>query len=483
VAIPQETSKTIVDLKRQKKTSKNSKSGPEVAQWPKSALPREKRGKQQKKARGENPKSGPVVGTVGKGDVRYWQSNVVRRTYKSGEAVAKVTSWCARMQHQGRREWFNLGTSNQAVAALKAKDIYAFLQLNGWEATRTKYKPKTVVLFKTDATVGEFLDELSTRADSKSKTLEGYAIAFRKIVADIIGLSHGRGGGKKKRNVWREKIHAVRLASITPSKVQRWKLDFVARAGSDPAKQRVARISANTFIRRAKSLFAQDMVKHLETVVLPSPLPFAGVDFYKRTSMRYRSSFDVATLIKQAEEDLSVAEPEQFKIFLLGVMAGLRRNEIDKLQWSAFRWDQGAIRIEATKWFHPKSEDSLGDVEIDPELVAIFRGYRAKAKGSFVIESSVKPRLDVGWEHYRCTSIFEGLIEWLHGNGVESTHPLHTLRKEFGSQIAAKHGIYAASRLLRHADIHTTASHYLDKKTRITAGLGGMLGTSNVVSL
>jgi len=29
-------------------------------------------------------------------------------------------------------------------------------------------------------------------------------------------------------------------------------------------------------------------------------------------------------------------------------LAGLRRNEIDKLPWSAFRWDEGVIRIERT---------------------------------------------------------------------------------------------------------------------------------------
>jgi hypothetical protein len=57
-------------------------------------------------------------------------------------------------------------------------------------------------------------------------------------------------------------------------------------------------------------------------------------------------------------------------VFLLAVMAGLRRREIDTLEWSAFRWERGTIRIGRTKWFHPKSEDSIGDVEVDPELIA-----------------------------------------------------------------------------------------------------------------
>jgi integrase len=180
-------------------------------------------------------------------------------------------------------------------------------------------------------------------------------------------------------------------------------------------------------------------------------------------------------LIEAAKKELAPSKPEQFKVFLLAVMAGLRWREIDTLEWSAFRWDSGIVRIEPTKWFHPKSEDSIGDVEIDPELVEVFRRYHAEARGPFVIASKVKPRLDVQWEHYRCTSIFESLIAWLRGKGVTTKTLLHSLRKEFGSKVAAEHGIYAASRLLRHADITTTAQYYLDKKKRVTSGLGQLL--------
>ena len=50
----------------------------------------------------------------------------------------------------------------------------------------------------------------------------------------------------------------------------------------------------------------------------------------------YRSGFNVEALLESAREELATAKPEQWKIFLLGAMAGLRRNEIDKLPWSAF---------------------------------------------------------------------------------------------------------------------------------------------------
>ena len=50
-----------------------------------------------------------------------------------------------------------------------------------------------------------------------------------------------------------------------------------------------------------------------------------------------------------------------------------------------------------------------------------------------------------------------------------SKRPIHELRKEVGPLISDEHGIYAASRFMRHADIRITAASYLDKKKRIVA--------------
>jgi hypothetical protein len=96
----------------------------------------------------------------------------------------------------------------------------------------------------------------------------------------------------------------------------------------------------------------------------------------------------MATLLESARMELATAHPEQYKIFLLGAMTGLRRNDIDKLPWSAFRWNEGVIRIQATEFFRPKSHDSEGDVLVDPELLEIFRGHYARRKSDFVVESA-----------------------------------------------------------------------------------------------
>jgi hypothetical protein len=112
--------------------------------------------------------------------------------------------------------------------------------------------------------------------------------------------------------------------------------------------------------------------------------PRQGIKFEPKQTTFYRSSLNIEMLIDAAREELSSEEPEAFKVFLLAVMVGLRRREIDLLEWSAFRLEQKVVRIEPTSYFEAKREYSYGDVEVDPELLELFRGYRARATSNFV---------------------------------------------------------------------------------------------------
>ena len=157
-------------------------------------------------------------------------------------------------------------------------------------------------------------------------------------------------------------------------------------------------------------------------------------------------------------------------------MAGLRRNEIDVLPWSAFQWNEGVIRIETTRHYRPKSHNSEGDVRVDPELLELFRGYHARRKSEFVIESdSPPPPFDAPYGVYRCMNEMRALLAWLRARGVVSKTPLHTLRKEFGSLINARYGLLAASEQLRHGGIGVTARHYVENRSRSVLGFGHLL--------
>jgi integrase len=402
----------------------------------------------------------------------YWEDAIFQR--RAGG------NWWVQIQHAGRREKFSLATPVKAAAAARARDSYQTLVVKGWHEALREFKPQSTALPRDASTVGEFLDELKEKADLKQKTLEGYAVALRKIVADAFDIDGGREkydyrtGGYQR---WLERVHAIKLAALTPDVVQQWKRSFLARAADDPIRSRAAKISVNSFLRRAKSLFAPDVIKHLSRVQLPSPLPFERVSFEPRQLMRYRSTINVEKLTRDAHEELAQNDSPSFLAFLLALGAGLRRIEIDRLEWSAFRWNDNVIRIEPTEHFDVKTEHSIGDVSIDAELMSMMHGYAARARSNFVIESRNLPRKRATFENYRAQNVFERLSAWLRSKGVSAPKPIHELRKESGSMVNRKHGLTAAKDFLRHADVAITAAHYIDRARQATSGLGALLAT------
>jgi integrase len=421
-----------------------------------------------------------VLGHFSKYDIRYWQRAVFRQTYTRNGKTLLTKGWAMKIAHEGRRETFPLDTPNKAAAAARARDIYLSLAGAGWEVTLARYKRAKALTREGETsgphTVGQFLDE-AFRTASNQQTVESYAKKFRQIVAEIFDLSEGkekhdscRGGTEK----WLTKVHAVKLEEVTPARVEEWKRSFLAKAGSDPMALRRTRISANSMLRQARSLFSPKRLRHLQ-VSLPRPLPFEGVQFEPRQSIKYRSEIDLVKLIKTAKAKLRDSSPEEYKVFLLAVGAGLRKKEIDLLEWSSFRWDENVIRIEPTRYFHPKSEDSIADLPIDREVMNVFRGYYERVKGIFVIKSRRAPVPAKPRQYYRCNAVFDRLMEWLRKQGVNGPKPLHTLRKEYGSLLTRSYGIHAASRALRHADLRTTSEHYSDSTARVTPGIGRLL--------
>jgi integrase len=403
----------------------------------------------------------------------YWRKRIFQPSYvRDGQRIISP-NFCIELQHAGERRRWSLGPGTRETAAARARSIFIYLTANGWPATIAKFKPQSAP--QSDVTAGAYLEAARRTCDLNPKTFAGYSCALVKICADLGGFSDDRRkfGDGKAHKIWREKVLSIKLSSLTADRIQEWKVAFLSRAGSDPISQRSAKVSVNSFLRCAKSLFSPRIITHVK-LELPTPLPFAGCQFEPRPSSKYRSTFDITQLVRTATEALAPTDPEAYKVFLLASMVGLRRKEIDLLEWSAFRWEEGTIRIETTEHFAAKSEDSLGDVAVDPQVMDAFRGYLATSQGAFVIQSSQSPR-SVAYNFYRCEEAFGRLIAWLRSQGVRSLKPLHTLRKEFGSAVNATHGIHAASRALRHSAVAVTDQYYTDNRKRVTSGLGVLL--------
>jgi integrase len=357
-----------------------------------------------------------------KNDKRYWTKKVSFHT-------ANCRTYSVSIQHARERRRIGLRTSDREHAGALALKFYQRLRADGWDATLRWWKGDLHDAPKSDVTVGEFIQAVSERSIFRPKTLQSYVSAFRQVVGDIVDESN------------RESRDRIKLRTITPEKVEAWRVEFIRKRGANPLKEKSARVSVSSLLLRAKQLFSSDMIARVKNdVELPVVLPFAGIKVESAPMPRYRATFDMIELLEAAQRELADDRPEEFKILLLAAMAGLRRNEADTLLWSAVRFDENVIRIEATEFYRPKSSNSEGDVIVDAELMEIFRGYFARRKGDFVIESNFEP--------------------------VAHDEP---------------YGLLAASEQLRHANIQTSARHYIENRRRSTPGLGRLLRSERTI--
>jgi hypothetical protein len=92
-----------------------------------------------------NKKSGEetrFLSHFSKTDFRYWNEAVFRKRYTKGGRQLFTKEWYARIQHDGRRDFFPLQTADGAAAASRARDTYRHLISQGFGPTLAKYKPE-----------------------------------------------------------------------------------------------------------------------------------------------------------------------------------------------------------------------------------------------------------------------------------------------------------------------------------------------------
>lgn len=418
---------------------------------------------------------------LSKGDSRYWLRRGKLKKHKSANYSFQVG-------FKGQRLTFSTRTGNKEASAKIAAGIYRDLVNIGTEATVAKHRPEAEKPEHT-ATVGKWIEAAQGVSEANASTFNCYACSLRKIVGDILAVKRSKKRFGPRRGgaaAYRAAIDAAPLDVLAPSAVQKWRLAYVKKA-KNPAQERSRMTSCNSTIRQARSLFAAKVVRFLPDLRLPEPPPFAQVEFYPRQSTKYFSRIDAKELLRKAQAELAPTDAPAFVAMLLALAAGLRRGEIDGLCWHQIDFNRQVIRIEPTERAGLKTADSRDEVPIDEHVAGILRGHFAKGKRArdYVIEGDGKTGGQKKWgQHYRADAVFDRLTIWLRKQGVTARKPLHELRKELGALITAEHGIYAASRVLRHSNVATTVAHYSDLKSRPTVNVGAWLTQpDNVVGL
>jgi len=423
-------------------------------------------------------------GGVGKNSANYW---ITRLRKKKNSLEEESPHWSIQLQSGGVRRGFSTGTGNKEAAAKIAAGIYNDILALGWNATLAKHRPTNEPdpeLPAPVASLGDWIASARKVSEANASTFNCYSCSLRKIIGDILAVERSKkrfGPRKGGAGEYRAKIDATSLEVLTLPAVQKWRLEYVKRAKT-PAEERSRMTSCNSTIRQARSLFAAKILKFLPDLRLPDPIPFHAVEFFPRQSAKYFSRIDAKTLLQEAHRELAKTDPPAFLAMLLALSAGLRKGEIDSLQWHQVDFTRQLIRVESTDSASLKTADSRDEVAIDENTIAILRGFHAKKEGAFVIEGEGGGSGPKKWgQNYRAGAVFDRLTAWLRAHGVTARKPLHELRKELGSLVTAEHGIYAASRVLRHSNVATTAAHYTDLKNRPVIDIGGWItGGENI---
>jgi integrase len=372
---------------------------------------------------------------------------------------APSNPWHIKLQGDGQRKTFSTKKVDRAEAAIVAKQIYEHLQEHGMAKTIENYNPKPAP--GTVTTIGDLIQKAETVWLGVPRTFQDYSNSLRRVVAEVKGVD-------------RDVADTIRIADLSRDEIETWRTAYIKAAGSSHAKKAAAQTSSNSILRGCKSLFGVRLLEKLDLPELPNP--FAKIRLPNNGDHRFeKGGVDASELLTKAVAELADTDLEVFKAIVLALCLGLRRNEIDKIEYSAFNLEAGTVSVDNSEHLHVKSERSRGVVELEPELIPLIHGWQAKASSSFVLESANKPRPESKYQHYRAQWTFERATAWLRKSGVKSNEPLHFCRKLYGSLICDRHGIYAASRALRHADISVTSKHYTSRTENVLPGLGGAL--------
>lgn len=428
-----------------------------------------------------------------KTSANYWAKGNQRlfkhsRQNAKGKLV-KDADYSCQIAFGGHRERFQLHTANKAEGANKAATIYRDIVGKGWDAAKAIHKPKAAAKVDSlpNATVGGLIEACMRLSKARRASMDSYAKALRRITAGVFGISDGKKfdafqGG---RAAWLKRIDARPLAELTPLKVQAWQNRYMKEART-PEGRLQAGVTVNSLVRNAKALLSQrkknNVRKLIEAeMILPSPLFFEDVVPEDEPVPTYQSkkampSGGVESILRNAQTELAVQNPEAFKLLLLTLPCGLRRSEADTLLWRQFDFDARVLELMDTEHKQLKSKGSAGSIDLDLELCTLFKVFMDKSQGDFVLEKPKRFRVatmqDRKTRGYRCEQTHQSLLKWLRNQGVKGLRPIHTMRKEIGSIIASRDGIWKASRYLRHSGIQITSKLYADKKEPVTAGFG-----------
>jgi len=270
------------------------------------------------------------------------------------------------------------------------------------------------------------------------------------------------GREKRARGAW-ERMPTDR--ALAPELWNEFKRGWLRRHRDNPSAKR----TANSYIRQARSIFAEEYLPLYKGLRLPDLTDFHKVKLFKKPGhTRYVPIPEHAIRAMESEiRCLRNARPDLYLAFYFMLWLGMRVEEVceARLEWIEPWPEQARMAIVARPYHKPKGID--GSVPVSPMLVADVHELSGAAKPMDYLIPAANPtarRNAIGRE-------LSAIIRRHLGDDRGKT--CHELRKHAISMVLMRTRNYVDTlKFSRHADVRTLQEHYagyLDTLAPITS--------------
>lgn len=354
---------------------------------------------------------------------------------------ARNGKWYVRKLHGGKQQEASLQTTSKTVATTRANRFLTTLQETGfWDLAVTELRGKPIIK-KGESPDFEQMKELYKK----------YVLQCAKPV---------------RSNTFATNVSALKKLMET------LKVKTIAEINMDTIKFTP---------ENRKRIISQ--IKHCKAILKP-----ACLKFYNQQGVKVTNPFKEMELGGMVRNPYTPLSSEKRKAIwdearnlpvdealtvILALGIGLRKNEIDhsRTSWISMMDDHAIFTVRTEDDFIPKSSANR-NIPIALDLAKEILEIRSKDN-----PTELDPYIlsGAGRSATRKDKTYRRVCDWLKGKGVTSGMPLHSLRKEFGSNVFTAHGVGVASVLLGHADIKLTMDTYAGLTATPTIDMGGLI--------
>lgn len=349
--------------------------------------------------------------------------------------------WYVRKLHDGKQQECSLQTPSKAIATTRANRFLTTLQETGsWEAAVTELRGKPII------------------KKGESPTFDQFKELYQKFVS--------QSAKPIRKNTLATNLSALKQLMIT------LKVKTVAEINTDKIKFTP---------ENRRTIISQ--IKHCKAMFKPACLKFYGKQGVKVTNPF--NDLELGGMVRNPYTPLSSEKrkaiwdearklpPDEALSILIALGAGLRKNEIDKARtsWISFMDDHAIFTVRTEEDFIPKSSANRNipiSKDLAKEILEIRETMNPNENDPYILAGD-------GRGATRKDKTYRRVNAWLKTKGVTSPNPLHSLRKEFGSNVFTEHGVGVASVLLGHADIKLTMDTYAGLTAAPVIDIGGMI--------